>query len=125
VLLPQALVLAVLTPISGRLYERIGPRWLAVIGLLIVAVNIYRMHQIILDSLRTTRRAPTAAVGAHDRAGDIARPRGSEKRDNLGDLRGFRRAVPSASNSSVPRCKKEPPPRAVSSSRAAIKSNTG
>jgi EmrB/QacA subfamily drug resistance transporter len=49
-LLPQALVLAVLTPISGRLYERIGPRWLAVIGLMIVAVSTYRMHQITLDS---------------------------------------------------------------------------
>ncbi|MGB8202545.1 MAG: DHA2 family efflux MFS transporter permease subunit [Pseudonocardiaceae bacterium] len=50
VLLPQALVLAVLTPISGRLYERIGPRWLAVIGLLIVAVGTYRMRQLTLDS---------------------------------------------------------------------------
>jgi EmrB/QacA subfamily drug resistance transporter len=50
VLLPQALVLAVLTPISGRLYERIGPRWLAVIGLLIVAVSTYRMHYISLDA---------------------------------------------------------------------------
>jgi EmrB/QacA subfamily drug resistance transporter len=50
VLLPQALVLVVLTPISGRLYERFGPRWLAVIGLLIVAVSTYRMHQITLDT---------------------------------------------------------------------------
>ncbi|MGH3851354.1 MAG: DHA2 family efflux MFS transporter permease subunit, partial [Pseudonocardiaceae bacterium] len=50
VLLPQALVLAVLTPISGRLYERIGPRWLAVIGLLIVAVSTYQMRQITLDA---------------------------------------------------------------------------
>jgi EmrB/QacA subfamily drug resistance transporter len=52
VLLPQALVLAVLTPISGRLYERIGPRWPVVIGLLIVAVSTYRMHQITLDTSR-------------------------------------------------------------------------
>ena len=53
VLLPQALVLAVLTPISGRLYERLGPRWLAVVGLLIVAVSTYRMHQITLDASRS------------------------------------------------------------------------
>jgi EmrB/QacA subfamily drug resistance transporter len=50
VLLPQALVLAVLTPISGRLYDRIGPRWLAVIGLLIVAVSTYHMSHITLDT---------------------------------------------------------------------------
>jgi MFS family permease len=50
VLLPQALVLAVLTPISGRLYDRIGPRWLAVIGLLIVAVTTYHMSHITLDT---------------------------------------------------------------------------
>ena len=29
-LLPQALVMAVLMPIAGRLYDRIGPRWPAV-----------------------------------------------------------------------------------------------
>jgi EmrB/QacA subfamily drug resistance transporter len=50
VLLPQALAMAVLTPISGRLYDRIGPQWPAVIGLLIVAVTTYRMHQISLDT---------------------------------------------------------------------------
>jgi MFS family permease len=43
-------VLAVLTPISGRLYDRIGPRWLAVIGLLIVAVSTYHMSHITLDT---------------------------------------------------------------------------
>jgi EmrB/QacA subfamily drug resistance transporter len=53
VLLPQALVLAVLTPISGRLYERIGPRWLAIIGLLIVALSTYHMSHITLDASRT------------------------------------------------------------------------
>ena len=32
-ILPQALVMALLTPISGRLYDKIGPRWLVVVGL--------------------------------------------------------------------------------------------
>ena len=32
-LLPQALVMGVLMPIAGRLYDKIGPRWPAAIGL--------------------------------------------------------------------------------------------
>ena len=40
-LLPQALVMAVLMPIAGRLYDKIGPRWPAVIGLTIVAIGTY------------------------------------------------------------------------------------
>lgn len=51
-LLPQAVVMAALMPISGRLYDRIGPRWLAIVGLLIVAVSTYQMHQITLDTSR-------------------------------------------------------------------------
>ena len=31
-LIPQALVLAVLLPMSGLLYDKIGARWLAVSG---------------------------------------------------------------------------------------------
>jgi EmrB/QacA subfamily drug resistance transporter len=50
ILLPQALVMAVLMPISGRLYDRIGPRWLAVSGLLIVALGTYQMRHIGLDT---------------------------------------------------------------------------
>jgi EmrB/QacA subfamily drug resistance transporter len=50
VLLPQALVMAVLMPIAGRLYDRIGPRWLAVSGLLIVALGTYQMSHITLDT---------------------------------------------------------------------------
>ncbi|MGH3588606.1 MAG: DHA2 family efflux MFS transporter permease subunit, partial [Pseudonocardia sp.] len=36
-LMPQALVMAVFMPMAGRLYDRIGARWPATIGLLIVA----------------------------------------------------------------------------------------
>jgi EmrB/QacA subfamily drug resistance transporter len=52
VLLPQALVMAVLMPIAGRLYDRIGPRWLAVSGLFIVALGTYNMRHITLDTSR-------------------------------------------------------------------------
>jgi MFS family permease len=52
ILLPQALVMAALMPIAGRLYDRIGPRWLAVSGLLIVALGTYQMRHITLDTSR-------------------------------------------------------------------------
>ncbi|MFL5955830.1 MAG: DHA2 family efflux MFS transporter permease subunit, partial [Solirubrobacterales bacterium] len=51
-LLPQALVMAVLMPIAGRLYDKIGPRWPAVIGLTIVALGTYLLHDLTLDTSR-------------------------------------------------------------------------
>jgi len=52
VLLPPALVMAVLMPISGRIYDRFGPRWPAVIGLMIAATASYQLHAITLDTSR-------------------------------------------------------------------------
>jgi EmrB/QacA subfamily drug resistance transporter len=49
-LLPQALVMAVCMPIAGRLYDRFGPRWPAVIGLSINAWGTYEMHVLTLDA---------------------------------------------------------------------------
>jgi EmrB/QacA subfamily drug resistance transporter len=49
-LLPQALVMAVCMPIAGRLYDRFGPRWPAVIGLSINAWGTYEMHVLTLDT---------------------------------------------------------------------------
>ncbi|MDQ3765315.1 MAG: DHA2 family efflux MFS transporter permease subunit, partial [Actinomycetota bacterium] len=51
-LLPQALVMAVLMPIAGRIYDRIGPRWPAVIGLTITAIGTYALHTITIDTSR-------------------------------------------------------------------------
>ena len=51
-LLPQALVMAVLMPIAGRLYDKIGPRWPAVIGLTVVAIGTYSLHNMSLDISR-------------------------------------------------------------------------
>ncbi len=48
-LLPQALVMGVLMPIAGRLYDRIGPRWPATIGLTIVAIGTYELHRTTVD----------------------------------------------------------------------------
>jgi predicted MFS family arabinose efflux permease len=51
-LLPQALVMAVLMPIAGRLYDKIGPRWPAVVGLTIVAIGTYSLHNMSIDISR-------------------------------------------------------------------------
>jgi EmrB/QacA subfamily drug resistance transporter len=45
-LLPQALVMAILMPVSGRWYDKIGPRWLVVSGLLVAAIGSYGLAQI-------------------------------------------------------------------------------
>jgi EmrB/QacA subfamily drug resistance transporter len=49
-LLPQALVMAVIMPVAGRLYDKIGPRWPAVIGLSIVAWGTYELHVLTLET---------------------------------------------------------------------------
>ena len=51
-LLPQALVMAVLMPVAGRIYDRIGPRWPAAIGLTIVTIGVYLLHTITIDTPR-------------------------------------------------------------------------
>lgn len=52
VLLPQALVIAVLMPIAGRVYDRIGPRWPATLGLMILAGGTYELHTLTIDAPR-------------------------------------------------------------------------
>ncbi|MCE0765311.1 DHA2 family efflux MFS transporter permease subunit [Pseudonocardia kujensis] len=44
VLLPQALIMAVLMPVAGRLYDRIGPRWPAFVGLVVCAGGTYLLR---------------------------------------------------------------------------------
>ncbi|MGH3865076.1 MAG: DHA2 family efflux MFS transporter permease subunit [Pseudonocardiaceae bacterium] len=51
-LLPQALIMAMLMPIAGRVYDRIGPRWPVAIGLAIVAVGTYLLHTLAVDTPR-------------------------------------------------------------------------
>jgi EmrB/QacA subfamily drug resistance transporter len=50
--LPQAAVMAVLMPLAGRIYDRIGPRWPATIGLTTVAVSTYLLHALTVDTPR-------------------------------------------------------------------------
>ena len=39
--LPTTLVIMVISPISGRLADRIGPRWLIVAGMILIALSLY------------------------------------------------------------------------------------
>ncbi|HET9649232.1 MAG TPA: DHA2 family efflux MFS transporter permease subunit [Microlunatus sp.] len=48
-ILPQALVMGFLTPIAGRLYDRVGPRWLVFSGLLIASFGTYLLSGISPD----------------------------------------------------------------------------
>lgn len=40
-LLPGAIVMAILSPITGRLFDKFGARWLSIIGILIVTVTTF------------------------------------------------------------------------------------
>ncbi|HXT44187.1 MAG TPA: DHA2 family efflux MFS transporter permease subunit [Pseudonocardiaceae bacterium] len=51
-LLPQALMMGVMMPIAGRVYDRIGPRWPAAVGLALVSVSTYLLHTITIDTTR-------------------------------------------------------------------------
>jgi EmrB/QacA subfamily drug resistance transporter len=48
-LLPESLIMAVLMPISGRLFDKIGPRWLAAVGLTIAAYGSWLLTGINAD----------------------------------------------------------------------------
>jgi hypothetical protein len=48
-LIPQALVLAVLLPVTGLLYDRFGARWLAMLGLLLAGSGLMLLSGITVD----------------------------------------------------------------------------
>lgn len=50
VLMPQALTMAVMAPLSGRLYDKFGPRWLVVSGLLVSAYATHLMTGLTLNT---------------------------------------------------------------------------
>jgi EmrB/QacA subfamily drug resistance transporter len=52
VVLPQAAVMAVIMPYAGRIYDRFGARWPAVIGLLLNTYGSYLMIDINVDATR-------------------------------------------------------------------------
>lgn len=52
-LLPGALVMAIMSPITGRLFDKFGPKILAITGLVITAVATYFLTQLEVDSTYT------------------------------------------------------------------------
>jgi EmrB/QacA subfamily drug resistance transporter len=51
-ILPQAIAMCLVMPVSGLLYDKVGPRWLAVVGLLACAHGTYLMCAINPDMTR-------------------------------------------------------------------------
>jgi EmrB/QacA subfamily drug resistance transporter len=51
-MLPQALAMAVLMPVAGRIYDLFGPRWPALIGLAFAAYGTYLLSGISVDMTR-------------------------------------------------------------------------
>jgi EmrB/QacA subfamily drug resistance transporter len=49
VLVPQALALALLMPVAGLLYDRVGARWLAVAGLALTGTGMMMLSRITVD----------------------------------------------------------------------------
>lgn len=53
VLLPGAIVIGIMSPITGRLFDRYGAKWLALIGLAIVTVTTFMFTQLSLETTST------------------------------------------------------------------------
>jgi EmrB/QacA subfamily drug resistance transporter len=50
IMLPSALAIAAMMPVAGALYDRIGPRWPAAIGLLVAAFGTYLLRNLTTDT---------------------------------------------------------------------------
>jgi EmrB/QacA subfamily drug resistance transporter len=48
-LLPQAILMGILMPITGRIYDKVGPRWVTVIGIGIAAYGTFLLTNITID----------------------------------------------------------------------------
>ena|SRR5882757_7615891 len=64
VLLPQGLVMAVLMPIAGRLYDMFGARWLAIIGLTLTGCGILMLSSITVHTPRENLILATVVMAA-------------------------------------------------------------
>jgi predicted MFS family arabinose efflux permease len=51
-MLPQALMMGIVAPISGRLFDRFGPRWVAFTGLIMASAATYLMTGLTLNVSR-------------------------------------------------------------------------
>ncbi|MBB6675479.1 DHA2 family efflux MFS transporter permease subunit [Cohnella nanjingensis] len=49
-LLPGAILMGIMSPITGMIFDKVGARWLAVVGLLITAFTTFELSRLALDS---------------------------------------------------------------------------
>ncbi|MEC0270962.1 DHA2 family efflux MFS transporter permease subunit [Paenibacillus anseongense] len=49
-LLPGAILMGIMSPITGMIFDKIGARWLAVIGLIITTITTYEFSRLTADS---------------------------------------------------------------------------
>ncbi|PYI53796.1 DHA2 family efflux MFS transporter permease subunit [Paenibacillus flagellatus] len=52
-LLPGAILMGIMSPITGIIFDKIGARWLAVIGLTITAITTYEFSKLTVDTTYT------------------------------------------------------------------------
>ncbi len=64
IMLPQALASALMMPIGGKLYDKVGARPLALVGLTIITASLYTFSTISLDSSNTFIMFTLASMGA-------------------------------------------------------------
>jgi len=48
--MPGGIVMGILSPVTGRIYDKIGPKWLAIIGLSIVTVGMFMLTNLSLET---------------------------------------------------------------------------
>ena len=70
--LPTTLVIMVVAPISGRLADRIGPRWPITVGLSLVTASLFQFTRIDASTTYSRPAARLRADGRRDRADDVA-----------------------------------------------------
>lgn len=49
-MLPGGVIMGIMSPITGRLFDRIGARWLAVVGLAITVLTTYELARLTVDT---------------------------------------------------------------------------
>ncbi|MFC4389180.1 DHA2 family efflux MFS transporter permease subunit [Gracilibacillus marinus] len=52
-LLPGAIIMGIMSPITGRLFDKFGPRMLSVIGLMVTAISTFMLANVQIDSTYT------------------------------------------------------------------------
>src|SRR5699024_5736252 len=49
-LLPGALIMGFLSPVSGKLFDKVGPKWLAIVGLILATITTYMFSKLTFDT---------------------------------------------------------------------------